>query len=135
MTIDELTHAVIGAAMTVHTRLGPGFLEEVYQNALLLELAKQNLPAPKEVPLDVRYDGVCVGHYQADIIVDRRLILELKAVSDLHPATKPNSSTTSPPPASTTASSSTSAPPPFNSNANTGSTRKPNEFFRQDLQD
>ncbi len=85
VTIDELTHAVIGAAMTVHTRLGPGFLEEVYQNALLLELAKQNLPAQKEVPLDVRYDGVCVGHYQADIIVDRRLILELKAVSDLHP--------------------------------------------------
>ena len=83
MTIDELTHTVIGAAMTVHTRLGPGFLEEVYQNALLLELAKQNLPAQKEVPLDVQYDGVCVGHYQADIFVDRRLILELKAVSDL----------------------------------------------------
>lgn len=85
VTIDELTHAVIGATMTVHTRLGPGFLEEVYQNALLLELAKQNLPAQKEVPLDVRYDGVCVGQYQADLIVERRLILELKAVSDLHP--------------------------------------------------
>lgn len=85
MTLEELTHAVIGAAMAVYNRLGPGFLEEVYQNALLLELAKQGLPVEKEVPLDVHYDGVCIGHYQADVIVERRLILELKAVSALHP--------------------------------------------------
>lgn len=85
MTLDELTHAVIGAAMAVYNRLGPGSLEEVYKNALLPELAKQGLPAEKEVPLEVHYDGVCIGRYQADVIVDRRLILELKAVSDLHP--------------------------------------------------
>ena len=85
MTLEELTHAVIGTAMAVYNRLGPGFLEEVYQNALLLELAKQGLPVEKEVSLDVHYDGVCIGHYQADVIVDRRLILELKAVSALHP--------------------------------------------------
>ena len=84
MDIDELSHAVIGAAMAVHSRLGPGFLEEVYKNALLVELAHRGIDARKEVPLDVVYDGVCVGHYQADVIAENRLVLELKAVADLH---------------------------------------------------
>ena len=81
--MGELCHRVIGAAMKVHSALGPGFLEEVYKNALLRELGKAGLACEKEVPLEVRYDGVCVGRYQADIIVEKRLILELKSVAAL----------------------------------------------------
>jgi GxxExxY protein len=69
--------------MKVHATLGPGFLEEVYKNALLLELGKAGMDCEKEVPLDVVYDGVCVGRYQADIVVEKRLILELKSVAAL----------------------------------------------------
>lgn len=85
MGVDEYSYQVIGAAMKVHSRLGPGFLEEVYKNALLVELGRLGLECKKEVGIDVNYDGVCVGHYQADIIVGNRLILELKAVRSLAP--------------------------------------------------
>ena len=81
MTMEELTHIVIGASMKVHSRLGTGFLEEVYKNALVVELAKNAVKCETEVPLDVMYDGVRVGRYQADMIVENRLILELKVAS------------------------------------------------------
>ena len=84
MEIRELTHRVIGAAMRVHSHLGPGFLEEVYQNALAVELGRQGLAFATEVPLSVAYEGVCVGRYQADIILENRLVLELKAVESLN---------------------------------------------------
>ena len=83
MEMKELSRIVIGAAMRVHSHFGPGFLEEVYKNALLHELRKVGLHCEKEVGIDVMYDGIRVGCYQADIIVDNRLILELKAVSTL----------------------------------------------------
>ena len=83
MEMKEMCRIVIGAAMRVHSHFGPGFLEEVYKNALLHELRKVGLNCEKEVGVDVMYDGVRVGYYQADIIVDNRLILELKAVSTL----------------------------------------------------
>jgi len=83
MEMKDLSHSVIGAAMKVHSCLGAGFLEEVYKNALLVELKRLGLNCEKEVAIDVMYDGVQVGRYQADIIVENRLILELKAVSAL----------------------------------------------------
>ena len=83
MDTADLCHRVIGAAMKVHAALEPGFLEEVYKNALLHELGKAELACEKEVPLDVVYDGVCVGRYQADIVVEKRLILELNRNSSL----------------------------------------------------
>ena len=79
----ELSHAVIGAAMRVHSHFGPGYLEEVYKNALMVELRESGISAEKEVPIAVDYHGVRVGNYQADIIVEKSLILELKAVSAL----------------------------------------------------
>ena len=79
----ELSHAVIGAAMRVHSHFGPGYLEEVYKNALMVELKEAGISAEKEVPIAVDYHGVRVGNYQADIIVEKSLILELKAVSAL----------------------------------------------------
>ena len=84
MDIDELCYGVIGAAMAVHRHFGPGYLEEVYKNALMVELDALGIRAEKEIPIAVNYKGVRVGDYRADIIVDNRLILELKAVTSLN---------------------------------------------------
>ena len=81
--LGRLSQAVIGAAMRVHAHFGPGYLEEVYKNALMVELAADRLEAEKEVPIPVNYRGVRVGNYQADVIVEKCLILELKSVSAL----------------------------------------------------
>ena len=83
MAEKELSYAVIGAAMRVHAYFGSGYLEEVYKNALMVELKSCGIKAEKEVPIPVDYHGVRVGNYQADIIVEDSLILELKAVSTL----------------------------------------------------
>ena len=77
LDIKELSRAIIGAAMRVHSRLGPGFLEEVYKNSLMIELAELGLNAEKEVRIPVDYKGMRVGDYQADIVVEGRVILEL----------------------------------------------------------
>jgi len=82
----DLTGKIIECAYKVHGTLGFGFLESVYQNALLIELQKAGLSAEKETPVNVTYDGQIVGDYLADIIVDGKVILELKAVKELHPA-------------------------------------------------
>ena len=80
----ELTRQVIGLAMRVHGRLGPGFLESVYRKALLHELRKGGLRAEEEGRINVMYDGVSVGEFIADITVEGLVIVELKAVSGLH---------------------------------------------------
>lgn len=82
---DPLTHRIIGAAMSVHSDLGPGLLESVYQNALCVELQEQGMSFRAEQPLDVIYRGRHVGHLYADIIVEGRVILELKSVEELAP--------------------------------------------------
>jgi len=83
MEHKELTERIIGAAYKVHKTLGHGFLEKVYRNSLVLELRKNGLEAQVEVPIEVRYEGVVVGEYFADIIVNNTVILELKAVEAL----------------------------------------------------
>ena len=84
MNIDNLCYDVIGAAMRVHSYFGDGYLEEVYKNALLVELKKLGFEVQSEVAIPVDYHGIRVGDYRADIIVDARLILELKAVTALN---------------------------------------------------
>lgn len=79
----ELTERVIGAAFEVHRILGPGFLERVYEVALLKELALRGLSASSQVPLPVVYKGSPVGQYYADILVEKRLLLEIKAASGI----------------------------------------------------
>src|SRR5215468_7387791 len=69
---------IIGAAMKVHSTLGPGFLESVYQNALTWELRKNGFKAEAERPITVRYDGEIVGAFAADVLVDDEVIVELK---------------------------------------------------------
>ena len=86
MKHKELTAKIIECAYKVHNSLGFGFLEAVYQNALLIELLKASLQAEKEKKIQVYYDTQLVGDYMADIIVENKVILELKSVKELHPA-------------------------------------------------
>ena len=75
----DLCGEIIGAAMKVHSALGPGFLESVYQNALIWELRKGGFKAEAERPISVRYDGQIVGAFTADVLVNDAVIVELKA--------------------------------------------------------
>lgn len=86
MKHKELTAKIIECAYKVHNTLGFGFLEAVYQNALLIELIKVGLQAEKEKKIQVHYHNQLVGDYAADIIVEKTVILELKSVKELHPA-------------------------------------------------
>ncbi len=81
----ELSHAVLGCAFAVHNELGSGFLERVYQNALAHELRKRGLHAEVQRPIAVYYDGVLVGEYYADIVVEGKMVLELKACERITP--------------------------------------------------
>jgi GxxExxY protein len=80
----ELTFAVLGAAMEVHKILGPGFLEAVYQSALARELTLRGIPFEAQRHLPVSYKDVLIGEYMADFVIERKLILEIKAVSKLN---------------------------------------------------
>ena len=82
----ELTAKIIDCAYKVHRELGFGFLESVYQNALLIELSKAGLAAQKEKKIQVNYDGQAIGDFIADIVVEDKVIIELKSVQQVHPA-------------------------------------------------
>jgi len=84
MKHSELTGKIIECAYRVHNTLGFGFLETVYQNSLIIELTKSGLNVEKEKPIKVLYENQIVGDYIADIIVEEKVILELKAVKELH---------------------------------------------------
>ncbi len=84
----DLSRSVIGAAFRVANALGVGFLEKVYENALAVELRLSGHAIDQQRTVDVRYRGELVGIYQADLIVDDRLVVELKAVEALSPAHK-----------------------------------------------
>jgi GxxExxY protein len=85
---DELAHAVIGAAIEVHRHLGPGFLEEVYEQALCLELRLRQIPFERQKPVRVDYKGEYVGEGRLDLLVGDQLIVELKAVKAFAPIDK-----------------------------------------------
>jgi GxxExxY protein len=79
-SLDKLAEAVIGAAYEVANHLGGGFLEKVYERALLRELRLRWIPAEAQIAIRVFYKGEYVGEYFADLLVDSRLIVELKCV-------------------------------------------------------
>ena len=79
MVLDDDTDRVIACCFKVHKALGAGFLEKVYENALMLELEKLGLNARRQVPVSVKYEDVIVGEYFADIVVNERVVCELKA--------------------------------------------------------
>ena len=76
---DDLTQMVIGCAYKVRNKLGPGFLEKVYENALRIELEKVGFRVRQQEPINVMYDGQIVGVYYADLWVNERVVIELKA--------------------------------------------------------
>lgn len=82
----ELTEKIIKAAQNVHNKLGYGFLEKVYHNAMVLELRKTGLETASEKAITVYYDGQVVGEYSADIVVADKVILEIKAVQTVNTA-------------------------------------------------
>ena len=86
MELENLTQKIIGCAMTVHQALGPGFLESVYQNALLIELRHAGLQCEANSRIPVHYREENVGDFIADILVEHLVILELKSVNDIHTA-------------------------------------------------
>jgi GxxExxY protein len=83
-SIDELIRVVIGAAYRVHNTLGSGFLEKIYEKSLAIELRKQGIVVDRQMQIPVFYDEIQVGDYYADLFIDNRLIVELKAVETLH---------------------------------------------------
>jgi len=84
--INELTGEVLGAAIEVHRTLGPGLLESAYEECLCRELQLRNIPFEKQKPLPIEYKGVKLDcGYRLDVVVDGKLILELKACESLEP--------------------------------------------------
>ena len=81
----ELSYKIVGAAMEVHRILGPGFLESVVQKALAHELTLLQLPFEQFKRLPVIYKGISVGDFEADFVIDKKIILELKAITEFHP--------------------------------------------------
>lgn len=85
----DLSYKIIDLALEVHNELGCGFLEKVYENALMILLERERIPARQQAPTDVYFQDRVVGQYFADILVDNKLILELKtvdAIGNVHKA-------------------------------------------------
>jgi GxxExxY protein len=81
---SSLSSQVIGAAIEVYKHLGPGYLEAVYEEALAIEMTGRKISYERQFPVAVSYKGHPVGETRLDFLVDRRLIVELKAVEQLH---------------------------------------------------
>lgn len=83
MTDEEIRQKVIGCAYRVHNHLGAGFVEKVYENALRIELQRTGLSVLQQAPIQVMYEGEVVGEFAADLLVEERIIVELKAAASL----------------------------------------------------
>ena len=86
MDVEMLIRTVMECSKNIRRHLGPGYLESVYKNSMLVELNKRGLVYEIEKPISVYYENVLVGDFKADIVVEGILILELKAVQSLHMA-------------------------------------------------
>ncbi len=80
---DELTYKIIGTAMAVHTELGPGFPEEIYQRAMMIGLTEDGLSYERELLVDIQFRGQAVGNFKLDFVVARKVVVEFKAVAAL----------------------------------------------------
>jgi GxxExxY protein len=85
MQHQELTERIIGCAYRVYNKIGFGFLESVYENCMMIELKKAGLRAESQHPITVYYDDEVVGDFEADLFVEDKVIVELKAVRQLAP--------------------------------------------------
>ena len=82
--INAITEKIIGSAYIVSNTLGSGFLEKVYENALVIEISKHNLVVIKQQPLNVVYDGQIVGEYFADLMIENKVVVEIKAIKEFN---------------------------------------------------
>jgi len=80
----DLSYKIMQAVFEVHNHLGPGFSEEIYEKALSLEFKSQGIPFERQKQIQVHYKGQFIGNYRLDMVVDDKIILELKAVSELN---------------------------------------------------
>ena len=85
MEARELCDVIVDCAKTVRSQLTPGYEEKIYKNAMLVELRERGITVEVEVPFTVYYKNHMIGDYRADMIVDRKVIIELKAVNALAP--------------------------------------------------
>ncbi len=81
---NDILQRIRDCAFKVRTELTPGYLESVYRNALFIELREAGFRVEKEARLTIEYHGEIIGDYRADLLVDNQVIIELKAVSELH---------------------------------------------------
>jgi GxxExxY protein len=80
---NDITEKIIGCAYTVSNSLGSGFLEKVYENALVLELEQAGLKVIQQKPIQIQYKGKLVGEYVADLLINDKVLVELKAAQSL----------------------------------------------------
>jgi GxxExxY protein len=86
MTDEEIGHALIGAAMRVHSVVGPGLLESAYETCMLYELEKQSIPARRQVTIPIRYEDLTIDNgYRVDLLVGNQVVVELKAIEAILP--------------------------------------------------
>ncbi len=79
----DLSYQIIGLAMEVHGKLGFGFLEKVYENAMMVLFRREKIPAVQQSPIQVHFEGEVIGNYVPDILIDEKIILELKSVEKI----------------------------------------------------
>ncbi|WP_276979659.1 GxxExxY protein [Flavobacterium filum] len=84
MIYDDITHKIIGCAMKVHSTLGNGFQEVIYQRALVIEMEKQGLGFKREMEMTIFYDGIDIGTRRVDFFVEEIIMVELKAIIELN---------------------------------------------------
>ena len=83
MKFEDLTHKIIGCAMRVHSVLGSGFQEVIYQRAMTIEMEKQGLSFAREMEMEIYYDNISIGTRRVDFFVENIIMVELKAISKL----------------------------------------------------
>lgn len=83
MEIEALIKKILDLANEVRERLAPGYLEKVYENALMIELKNAGIEAKQQIPINIKYKGHNIGDYVVDTLVEDKLIIELKAVSNI----------------------------------------------------
>ena len=80
----DLSYQIIGLAMEVHRKLGYGFLEKVYENSLMILFRREGIRSEQQYPIKVYFDGEVVGNYVADILIEDKIIIELKCVEKIN---------------------------------------------------
>lgn len=82
MIFEELSNKIINSALEVHKKLGPGFMESIYQTAMLIQLQKDGMKTESQKEVKIYYDGKEIGIHRLDLVVNNEIILELKAVKE-----------------------------------------------------